>query len=76
MKHTTFISGYEVEIENTYDCGDPVTETYVSFMNSYSASLPCLEGEGVLTHCDGNREHRVSDRVVNRIVKWAVDHGY
>ena len=76
-KIRTTINGFLCEIEPNEDREG--VNCYVS-KGRFSASLACLEGEGILS-ADGNSygediELDVPQTTINQIVSWAVGKGY
>jgi hypothetical protein len=76
---TTNIEGYDVELELNVDVGDgPTTQCRVSTKRGsveYSSSLAALMQTGVLDD-SVERDIAVPEQTIDKIVQWAVRHGY
>lgn len=82
--HEKNIKGYHVTVEIDEDCGDIVSQCWVSlkFANrpgqEWCSSLALIENEGIIEYCgyDDSEDRRVADATVAAISEWAYSVGY
>jgi hypothetical protein len=82
--HEKNIKGYAVTVEIDEDCGDIVSQCWVSlkFTNrpgqEWCSSLALIEGEGIIEYCgyDDIADRPVADATVAAISDWAQSVGY
>lgn len=83
IKHTIDDYDIELELNVSYDGGEPRSQCFISRQvdgRSHSASLEALSAEGELTcessGLDADYVHRVPETTIDKIYDWAVANGY
>jgi len=71
MTIETNIAGYTVTITDAGDCICCDIEN-----GKFYGSLATVENTGVLTDCNWQFEHPISDSTIDRITAFALKHGY
>ncbi len=71
---TTLIDGYTVDLDTDMEGDGKVTGCWINYLD-YSASLQCAQAMGFLTD-SGEREHKMQQRTLDKIEKWAEENGY
>jgi hypothetical protein len=75
---------YELEITGEYDCGDFVTSSYVTYVDTshgkgcekiYSASLALLADFGTLNG-EGDDTKKVAPYIIEKMIEFADANGY